>query len=283
MTTTKMTALEAAAIEAILASEYDDMHENVGKCVWTFTILDHSSITKAQLGGVLASLSNKEFLFVDNSVRAEECVTLLQAGYDAYLEFIKPVLACPECLSENVTKNGKDAHGNQKVKCKDCKKNSTIITKKVSTSETKGETTMTAPATEATTTGTPLAPTQNAVVEPAPVEPTPEAAEAKPAKAKGTKKAAAKPAEAAPKAPKAKRVNDIYERGLYTVTRMMEESGLEGKELNKFKFAAQRALGNGNLKGEVEQLTGRQWRRVIAKEDAHAFMAENIPGWEPKA
>lgn len=279
ITTTSLTALEAAAIAAILASEYDE-DATVGKCVWTFTILDHSSIQKNQLGGVLASLSNKEFLFVDNSVRGEECVTLLQAGYDAYLEFTKPVLACPECLSENVTKNGKDAHGNQKVKCKDCKKNSTIIINKVSTNETKGETTMTAPTTEATAAGTPLAPTQNAVVESAPVETAPAATEAKPAKAKSTKKAATKPADAAPKA---KRVNDIYERGLYTVTRMMEESGLEGKELNKFKFAAQRALGNGNLKGEVEQLTGRQWRRVIAKEDAHAFMADNIPNWEPKA
>lgn len=293
ITNSNLTALEAIAIAAILKSEYDE-DAIVGKCVWTFSVLDHSVglIEKKQLGGILASLSNKQFLFVDNSVRGEECVTLLQAGYDAYLEFTKPVLACPNCLSENVSKNGKDTLGNQKIKCKDCKKGGTIKTIKdvpAKADTTEGATIMTQPTEELITNVE--ATNTEAVVETteattAPVEAPAEAPveEAKPTK-KPRKAAATKSVatNAAPATKKGRRHNDIYERGLYTVTRCMDESGLEGKELNKLKFDLQRALGKGDIKHEVEQLSGRQWRRVFTTEEAHRVLGEMVPNWKPTA
>lgn len=271
--TVRLTTLEASAIKAVLASEYDSDNDNVGKCVWNFSILDHSDITKAQLGGVLASLSTKGFMFVDNSVRGEECVTLLQAGYDAYVEFTALVMACPNCLSTNVTKDGKTASGDQKIKCKECGKRGMIKNVKdesVKTAEpAKGDPIM--PETE-TVTPT-AAPTEVAEVTAEP-------------KAKATKKKAVVEAEPAAKPEVAaktgkRRANDIYERNLYTVTRCMDESGLEGKELNKLKFNLQRALGKNEIEHEVEQLSGRQWRRVFSPEAAHKAMAEFIPGFNP--
>lgn len=42
--------------------------------------------------------------------------------FDRHLENCGQILACPFCNSQNVIKDGKDANGRQRYKCKDCKK-----------------------------------------------------------------------------------------------------------------------------------------------------------------
>ena len=182
---------------------------------------------------------------------------------------------CSHCGSIHFVKDGRNARGEQKIRCKACGKGSIMAIEAKRPFEEnyeveeidvtpRKENNMSEPTTEPTTEVT------------APVS-TPA-----PKKAKALKLPLVEvPKTVQTKAPRQKKVNDIYERGLYTVTRMMDESGLEGVPLRKFKFAAQKALAANEIAHEVEQLNGAQWRRVIKMDDAHKFMASVIGTWQP--
>jgi hypothetical protein len=189
-------------------------------------------------------------------------------------------LVCPFCSSSDVVKDGKTASGKQKIKCKSCGKRSVI----------KGDSMK-----KKALTDTPqVAP---AVLEPKPQEPSEEVAETvdtdlPDVEASEPKKPAKKIAKSAePTTPKTKpakekkpKVNDMYERGLYTAVRMSEEVEFETqKERKRFMFKIQADLANGKLDFEIEQLTGKRWRRVIKMADAHAYLAQAVPGWKPKS
>lgn len=186
------------------------------------------------------------------------------------------ILVCAHCSSENVVKDGKNLNGDQKLRCKDCSRRS-IVQKKENVmsakkkpaglSKTIGETsTISEDEMNKLNDLLPTVPSNSSDLidnEPTPFED----------KSKKVKKQ--------PKEKIAKAVNDIYERGLYTARRVCNESGLEGKALKKYGFSVLAALAKNEIPHEIEQLTGRRWRRVFTAEAAHKYMSKTLPDWLP--
>jgi DNA-binding MarR family transcriptional regulator len=295
-----LTELEFDVLNAIATSEFSVSKPTIINLpyTWSNAVIDKcQQVKKDQLSGVVASLSKKGFVnqkenFESNNDTITEVTVEGFMAYTAFLSFLpKQELACSACGSKNVKKDGKTASGEQKVLCKDCGKRGKVISEvtqpenradkeegtkmpeeKKIIKKTVKDATETPAVDETGADETGADETQTPVADPV---------EAAPA----AKKVPAKKAAAAPKAPhgpREKKVNDIYARGLYTVTRMMNESGFAvgSKELKKFCFGCHKALKDGVIKHEVEQLQGRQWRRIIKAADAIAYMKSVLPDFQ---
>jgi hypothetical protein len=79
---TKLTPIEMQAIQGIIDSDFRDGDHPVGKAVWTWSANPFAS--KRTYSGAVSSLSKKGLITADG-YGEDACVTLTQAGFDAFI------------------------------------------------------------------------------------------------------------------------------------------------------------------------------------------------------
>jgi hypothetical protein len=86
MTSAMLTNIERRAIQGIIDSDFRDGNHPVDHLVWTWSANPFPNNNKRTFASAIASLVRKGYVKTDAAFgHRDDCLTLTQAGYDAYM------------------------------------------------------------------------------------------------------------------------------------------------------------------------------------------------------